>query len=47
MSIKVSDDIKVIDGYFPDWMIDDVATWLTDYCPLYYNNAPYLSLIHI
>ena len=41
MSIKVSDDIKVIDGYFPDWMIDDVATWLTDYCPLYYNNAPY------
>ena len=33
--------VNVIDGYFPDWIVDDVAQWLTEYCPLYYNNAPY------
>lgn len=33
--------VKVIDGYFPDWIVDDVAQWLTEYCPMYYNNAPY------
>ena len=33
--------VNVIDGYFPDWIVDDVANWLTDYCPMYYNNAPY------
>ena len=29
--------VNVIDGYFPDWIVDDVALWLTEY----------LSLIHI
>ena len=33
--------IEIIDDYFPNWMVQDVAEWLTDYCPLYYNNAPY------
>jgi hypothetical protein len=34
-------DIRVIDDYFPQWMVKDVGEWVTDYCPLYYNNAPY------
>ena len=26
--------VKVIDGYFPDWIVDDVAQWITEYCPM-------------
>ena len=35
--------VNVIDGYFPDWIVDDVAQWLTEYCPLYYNCLLYTS----
>ena len=34
-------DVKVIDGYFPDWLIEDVGKYLSTDFPMY------LSLIHI
>ena len=37
----MSDDIKVIDGYFPDWIVDDVGDYLSTDFPFFYNNTPY------
>ena len=34
-------DVKVIDGYFPDWLIDDVGNYLLNDFPYFYNNTPY------
>ena len=34
-------DVKVIDGYFPDWLIEDVGNYLSTDFPMYYNNTPY------
>lgn len=34
-------DIKVIDGYFPDWIVDDVGDYLSTDFPFFYNNTPY------
>ena len=36
-----NDNIKVIDGYFPDWLIDDVGEYLSTDFPYFYNNTPY------
>ena len=33
-------DVKVIDGYFPDWLIEDVGKYLSTDFPMYYNNTP-------
>ena len=32
-------DIKVIDGYFPDWIVDDVGEYLATDFPFFYNNC--------
>ena len=32
---------RVIDDYFPQWMVDEFAQWVTNECPLYYNNTPH------
>ena len=32
---------KVIDDYFPQWMVDEFAQWVTNDCPLYYTNTPH------
>jgi hypothetical protein len=34
-------DIRVIDGYFPDWVVEDVGNYLSTDFPFYYNNTPY------
>ena len=36
----MNDNIKVIDGYFPDWLIDDVGEYLSTDFPFFYNNTP-------
>ena len=32
---------RVIDNYFPQWMVDEFAQWVTNDCPLYYTNTPH------
>ena len=39
--MKIDDTVKVVDGYFPDWMIEDVRNYLATDFPYFYNNTPY------
>lgn len=41
MSHPYGTEVRVIDNYFPDWLVDSFGTWLVEYCPLFYNNTPY------